>query len=38
MPFQIPESKVIYAFDRAATPVAEIEAGDEVIFATLDPW
>ena len=37
MLIHIPESKVIYAFDRAATPVAEIEAGDEVIFATLDP-
>src|SRR5919197_4959458 len=37
MPFHIPESSVIYAFDRGATPVAEIEAGDEVIFATLDP-
>jgi Acetamidase/Formamidase family len=37
MPVHIPESRVIYAFDRTATPVAEIEAGDEVIFATLDP-
>jgi amidase len=33
---RIPQSRVIYAFDRTAEPVLEIEPGDEVVFETLD--
>src|SRR5271165_153132 len=33
---RIPQSQVIYAFDRAGVPVADIDPGDEVVFETLD--
>ena len=33
---RIAQSSVIYAFDRAIAPVAEIDPGDEVVFETLD--
>jgi amidase len=36
MPLRIPDSQVIYAFDRAVPPVAQIDPGDEVVFDTLD--
>jgi amidase len=36
MRHRIPETNIIYAFDRTAPPAVEIDVGDEVVFATLD--
>ncbi len=33
---RLPATQVIYAFDRATPPVAEISPGEEVVFETLD--